>query len=87
MKDFQVKIGNYYLNGEQIFVDKCGVHNFVKWEQTFEFCNEMDGFRFAVNFAKTFGERAMVIAVYYKNDFIEWYCGEPIIFKKMMEES
>ena len=86
MADFQVKIGYYSLNGEQIFVDKNGIHNFVKWEQTFEFYNELDAFRFAIKFAKNFGEKAMVIAIYYKNGFIEWYCGEPMILKMLKEE-
>ena len=87
MKDFQVKIGYYSLNGEQIFVDKTGCPNRVKWEQTFEFYNELDAFRFAIKFAETFGEKCIVIAVYYKNNFIEWYCGEPMILKMLEEES
>ena len=85
MKDFQVKIGYYSTNGEQIFVDKSNIPNLVKWEQTFEFYNEIDAFRFAIKFAKNFGEKAMVIAIYYQNNFIDWYCGEPI-FLKMLEE-
>ena len=85
MKDFQVKIGHYSNGGVQIFVDKTGCPNCIKWEQTFEFYNELDAFRFAIKFAKTFGEKCMVIAIYYQNNFIEWYCGEPV-FLKMLEE-
>ena len=86
MADFQVKIGCYSSNGKQIFVNKNGLPNLVKWEQTFEFYNRFDAYSFAIKFAKTFGEAGMVIAVYYKNSFIYWYCGEPVCLKMLQEE-